>query len=365
MWELQGAHQMAVRGASVGVEAIEVAYGSTPVLRGIDLNIEPGQFVALIGSSGCGKTTLLRAISGFINPQKGRITMDGRDITGLPPEQRGMAMVFQSYALWPHMTVAQNLGYGLKLRGVNRADSDKKIASILELLRLEGYGERKVTALSGGQRQRVALGRALAVDPPILLLDEPLSNLDAKIRIAMRHELKSLHQRLGLTAIHVTHDQEEAMTMADEIVILDQGEIAQKGRPEDVYRKPNSPFVASFLGADNTLHGQLRKAPGGARFVLESGEEFALPHDHLDEAPYVIHFRSGAVKLGAQNGEPGLTMPGRITQTSYPGGRWRYEVETAAGPFFVDTEQRAATGDGVQLTIPQDELHIFMPQSGR
>ncbi len=173
---------MAIRGAAVGVEALHVSYGRTKVLKGIDLQIGAGQFVALIGSSGCGKTTLLRAISGFINPDSGAISVDGRDVTPLPPEARGMAMVFQSYALWPHMTVAENIGYGLKLRGVNRADRDRKITDVLDLLRLQGYGDRKVTALSGGQRQRVALGRALAVDPPVLLLDEPLSNLDAKIR---------------------------------------------------------------------------------------------------------------------------------------------------------------------------------------
>ena len=350
---------MAIRGAAVGVEGLDVSYGRTRVLKGIDLTIGAGQFVALIGSSGCGKTTLLRAISGFVMPDRGRITLDGREITNLPPEARGMAMVFQSYALWPHMSVAQNIGYGLKLRGVNRADRDRKIASILELLRLEGYGDRKVTALSGGQRQRVALGRALAVDPPVLLLDEPLSNLDAKIRLAMRHELKSLHDRLGLTAIHVTHDQEEAMTMANEIVILDAGTIAQKGAPEALYRAPNSPFVASFLGADNMITGAARRGPGGLSIRLDNGFEAALPASHPVEGPCLIQFRSNAVHLDRPSDQPGLRLAGTITQASYPGGTYRYEVETPAGRFLVDDARRASPGQNVELMIPAEEMHVF------
>ncbi len=350
---------MAIRGAAVGVEALHVSYGRTKVLKGIDLEIGAGQFVALIGSSGCGKTTLLRAISGFINPDSGAISVDGRDVTPLPPEARGMAMVFQSYALWPHMTVAENIGYGLKLRGVNRADRDRKITDVLDLLRLQGYGDRKVTALSGGQRQRVALGRALAVDPPVLLLDEPLSNLDAKIRLAMRHELKSLHERLGLTAIHVTHDQEEAMTMADEIVILDAGEIAQKGAPEAIYRAPNSPFVAAFLGADNVLEAVAEAAGSDMAIRLGDGPATHLPVRQRLEGPCHIHFRSHAVQLGAGPETLGLRLDGTITQASYPGGTYRYEVETPAGRFFVDDTRRANPGDRVELTIPTEEMHIF------
>lgn len=349
---------MANAGAAVGVEALEVAYGRTQVLKGIDLAIEAGQFVALIGSSGCGKTTLLRAISGFVTPSAGVITLDGNNITTVPPERRGMAMVFQSYALWPHMTVAQNIGYGLKLRGVNRADIDRKIRSVLELLRLEGYGDRKVTALSGGQRQRVALGRALAVDPPVLLLDEPLSNLDAKIRLAMRHELKRLHERIGLTAIHVTHDQEEAMTMADEIVILDQGRISQKGRPEVLYRNPNSAFVASFLGADNRIEGDVIK--GGAAIRLPTGNMLKVANKPAAEGESVLMFRSDAARIGdVGQVNAGLALDGRVTQRSYPGGRWRYEIDTAAGAFLVDDVQRIEVGAAVPLTIPADDLYVF------
>lgn len=355
---------MANRGAAVAVEALDVAYGATQVLRGVSLDIAPGTFVALIGSSGCGKTTLLRAISGFIEPRAGRIRLDGKDITALPPEQRGMAMVFQSYALWPHMTVAQNIGYGLKLRGVERAARARKVGAILDLLQLEGYGARKVTALSGGQRQRVALGRALAVDPPVLLLDEPLSNLDAKIRLAMRHEIKRLHAQLGMTAIHVTHDQEEAMTMADEIVILNKGEIVQRGAPEFLYKNPNSLFVASFLGADNTIAGDILDE--GRALRLASGETLGLETTRGARGPSTLLFRSDAVRLGAPvDAGGGLRLEGRVSQRSYPGGRWRYEIETTAGRFLVDEDRRLEPGERVPLSIPDDDLYIFASPANR
>ncbi|MBL8588160.1 MAG: ABC transporter ATP-binding protein [Methylobacteriaceae bacterium] len=350
---------MAASGAAIGVENLDVAYGRTKVLHDVSLTIPAGRFVALIGSSGCGKTTLLRAISGFVTPQRGRILVDERDVTAEPPERRGMAMVFQSYALWPHMSAAQNVGYGLKLRGMGRAERARKVDEILELLRLQGFGERKVTDLSGGQRQRVALGRALAIDPPILLLDEPLSNLDAKIRLAMRHELKSLHRRLGLTAVHVTHDQEEAMVMADEIVVLDQGRIVQQGAPEDVYRRPNSSFVASFLGADNIIEGEVRRDSDGAKLTLADGGALDLPTAPEGHGRHVIQFRSDAVRLDDDAAGPALRLDGRIAQASYPGGRWRYEIDTPAGRFLVDDSRRASAGDAVRLAIPAEELHIF------
>ncbi len=249
-------------GDALAVERVEVAFGATPVLKGVSLEVAPGEFVALLGSSGCGKTTLLRAISGFAPVRAGRVLVAGRDITAVPPERRGMAMVFQSYALWPHMSVAQNLAYGLRLRGIGRAARAARVDDVLALLGLDGLGERPVTQLSGGQRQRVALGRALAVNPGILLLDEPLSNLDARIRQSVRHEIKALQQQLGITAIHVTHDREEAMVMADRIAIMEAGTIVQLGPPEDVYNRPASPFVAAFMGADNVIALEVRRAEG-------------------------------------------------------------------------------------------------------
>src|SRR5918995_2079064 len=255
--------------AALHIADLDVSYGTTPVLHKICLEVAAGEFVALLGPSGCGKTTLLRAVSGFVPVAAGRISVAGRDITHAPPDKRGMAMVFQSYALWPHMTTAQNLGYGLKLRGVAKREIARRVAEILAMLKLEGFGERNVTQLSGGQRQRVALGRALAVNPELLLLDEPLSNLDARIREDVRHEIKALQAKLGITTIHVTHDREEAMVMADRIAILDAGRIAQLGTPEEVYNRPNSPFVASFMGAGNVLALEARPADGGMR--IEAG----------------------------------------------------------------------------------------------
>ena len=248
---------------AISVEGLEAGYGSARVLHGVDLAVAPGEFVAILGSSGCGKTTLLRTIAGFQKSSAGAIRLSGRDVANLPPEKRNIAMVFQSYALWPHMTVLGNVGYGLRLRGVPRPEVRRRVAEVLKLLNLSGLEERKVTNLSGGQRQRVALGRALAIDPQLLLLDEPLSNLDAKVRVQLRSEIKALQNRLGFTAIHVTHDREEAMTMADRIVVMEAGRIAQAGPPKEVYDHPNSPFVASFMGAENTLDLEVARLPEG------------------------------------------------------------------------------------------------------
>ena len=253
--------------ASLTVERVEVAYGPVRVLNGVCLEVAAGEFVALLGSSGCGKTTLLRAISGFVPVRAGAILVAGRDITRLSPERRNMAMVFQSYALWPHMTMAQNLAYGLRLRRVPRAARARRVQEITALLGLEGLADRPVTQLSGGQRQRVALGRALAINPRILLLDEPLSNLDARIRTTMRHEIKAVQQQVGITAIHVTHDREEAMVMADRIAIMNGGEIVQIGPPEEVYNRPADPFVAAFMGADNVIGVEVRHQNGAVRLA--------------------------------------------------------------------------------------------------
>ena len=258
-------------GEALSLDRIETAYGSTLILKGVSLAVEPGEFVALLGSSGCGKTTLLRAISGFVDVRAGRIQVGERDITHLPPEKRDMAMVFQSYALWPHMTTAENIAYGLRLRGINSAGRRRRVQDVLAMLGLDGLGDRAVTALSGGQRQRVALGRALAINPRILLLDEPLSNLDARIRHTVRHEIKALQQQLGITTIHVTHDREEAMIMADRVVVMEEGEIRQVDRPEVIYNRPASPFVAAFMGADNVIWLDIQPEDGG----LQGGGERA------------------------------------------------------------------------------------------
>ena len=364
------------------VERISVRYGSTPVLHGLSLEVAEGAFVALLGASGCGKTTLLRTIAGFMLPSEGVVRIGGRDITRLPPDKRGMAMVFQSYALWPHMSVTQNIGYGLKLRGVERAAMGRKVAEILAMLGLDGLAERNVTALSGGQRQRVALGRALAIDPAILLLDEPLSNLDAKIRQTVRHEIRALQRRLGITAIHVTHDREEAMVMADRIVILEAGRIAQAGSPEAIYNSPASPFVADFMGADNVI--ALEGEVDGAAVSLPAGADHLPARLALERLPtraafdgqgrrhFSAYFRGEAAMLledtvargDAETNRDAVMLLGRVDEVSYPGGVWRHVVQVGQQRFLVDDAGRHAPGTPVRVRLPVETLFLFPQEAG-
>ena len=347
--------------AALDVSDLEVFYGATQVLHKVSLEVAAGQFVALLGPSGCGKTTLLRAVSGFVPVHAGKISVGGRDITHEPPDKRGMAMVFQSYALWPHMTTAQNLGYGLKLRRVAKPEIARRVAEILAMLKLEGFGERNVTQLSGGQRQRVALGRALAISPQLLLLDEPLSNLDARIREDVRHEIKALQHKLGITTIHVTHDREEAMVMADRIAILDAGRIAQLGSPEEVYNRPNSPFVASFMGAGNVLSLEARPADGGIQIQPGPHNDAVFVHGSAVAGPVIAHFRSEAARLGPPDAPASdrLLLRGRIVQASYPGGFYRYAVAVGQNQFMVDDPRRLPVGENVGIGLPVSSLHIF------
>ena len=348
-----------------------VFYGANRVLDRVSLSAAGGEFIALLGASGCGKTTLLRAICGFVSLASGSIAVGGRDITKLPPDKRNIAMVFQSYALWPHMTVAQNIGYGLKLRGVSRAEIATRITDLLAMLRLDGLGERKVTALSGGQRQRVALGRALAIDPQVLLLDEPLSNLDARIREEVRHEIKTLQQRLGITTVHVTHDRQEAMVMADRVVILDAGRVAQLGAPEEIYNRPNSPFVASFMGANNVV--QLRVSRNGNQVTIGDGlcgDSVAVDSSLLDgrgivrlcdEVVVDAHFRSEDARLcpPSEAAEGCLVLRGEIVQCSYPGGFYRYAVRVGPYHYLVDDARRLAVGEAIGIALPATALHFY------
>ncbi|MEW9305861.1 ABC transporter ATP-binding protein [Labrys neptuniae] len=362
-----------VRQPLLEVDRASVRLGNTQVFDNLSLTVGEGEFVALLGSSGCGKTSLLRTIAGFIQPRAGTVRVRGRDITSEPPDRRGMALVFQTYALWPHMTVAQNIGYGLKLRRLPRAEIAAKVAEIAALLGLSGLEERKPAALSGGQRQRVALGRALAISPDILLLDEPLSNLDARIRLTVRQEISALQRRLGITAIHVTHDREEAMVMADRIVILDAGRIAQIGTPEEVYNQPASAFVAAFMGAENRLRlnagpategdGRLRLQAQGGTPALIATVRPAVP------GPCIAHFRSEAAELheASAAAEPTagfLALPGEVGQVSFPGGFWRHVVATPAGALVVDAPKAWPAGSKVDVHIPQTGLFVFPDEQG-
>ena len=339
----------------LSIDSLTVAYGDTRVLDRVSLDIGKGEMVALLGSSGCGKTTLLRSIAGFVTPQSGAIRIEGRDLLALPPERRGAAMMFQSYALWPHMSVAANIGYGLRMRGWKRDAIAKRVEEMLALLQLEGFGPRPVTALSGGQRQRVALGRALAVNPSLLLLDEPMSNLDYRVRLDLRHELRALQKRIGITAVYVTHDREEALTLADRIAVIDRGRVAQYGTPEEVFHRPASAFVAGFMGADNRL--VLTERPDGTLAAPDAAPAGRSVH---------AHFRADAARLApaANAAAPdAVSLPGVIEQVYYVGQGYRYRVRTADAQVWVHAPERLAEGTQASVVVPRDALLVF-PAAG-
>ncbi|MFJ5369362.1 ABC transporter ATP-binding protein, partial [Bosea sp. CER48] len=255
---------------SVDIEDVNLSYGTNHVLKDVNLAIQPGEFFAFLGPSGCGKTTLLRLIAGFNQADTGHVRIGGRDITDLPPWKRDVGMVFQSYALWPHMTVRRNVAFGLEERGVKRAEVERRVEVALGLVGLAHLADRRPSQLSGGQQQRVAVARTVAVEPKVLLLDEPLSNLDAKMRVQVRRELRDMQQRLGLTTIFVTHDQEEANTICDRIAVMNNGVVQQVGTPMELYERPANLFVAGFLGTANILAGQVQGS-GSARWFEITG----------------------------------------------------------------------------------------------
>ena len=261
---------MAVSTSSVVLKSLRKSFGAVDVIKGVNLTVEPGEFCVFVGPSGCGKSTLLRLISGLEEATSGTIDIGGKDVTHAEPSARGIAMVFQSYALYPHLTVRENIGFGLSLAKLPKAEIAQKVEAAATALHLTPYLDRKPKALSGGQRQRVAIGRAIVRDPKVFLFDEPLSNLDAALRAQMRIELSDLHRKLGATMIYVTHDQVEAMTMADKIVVLNGGQIEQVGSPMDLYNRPVSPFVAGFIGSPkmNLYTGEAAAAMGAATYGI-------------------------------------------------------------------------------------------------
>src|SRR5436190_9825733 len=270
-------HMTAQRKVRLEVRNVSLAFGGTPVLRNVNLDIKPGEFFALLGPSGCGKCTLLRLIGGFNQAQSGAVCIDGADITRIPPWERDIGMVFQNYALWPHMTVAQNVAFGLQERKLPRADIQRKTQSALELVGLQDYGQRRPSQLSGGQQQRVAVARTIAIEPKLLLLDEPLSNLDAQLRVHMRTELLALQRKLGVTTIFVTHDQEEALSISDRVAVLDGGVIQQVGTPMELFDRPANRFIASFVGTINLLSGTAHTTADGTTFESPLVGRFTLP----------------------------------------------------------------------------------------
>ncbi len=280
--------------AKLQLQDLAKRYGHVTVVDDVTLSVADGEFVVLLGPSGCGKTTTLRMMAGFVTPTLGSITIGDREVTSLPPWRRNCGLVFQSYALFPHMTVAQNIAFGLEMRKLDPQTMARRVTDALRMVRLDGFEARYPRQLSGGQQQRVALARALAIEPDILLLDEPLSNLDAKLRIEVRHEIRELQRKLGITTILVTHDQEEALTMADRLVVMKDGRVRQIGSQRDLYERPADRFVASFIGRSFFIEGTVT-APG--RFQSLDGLDFAVP-DHYSLGPSSLALRPERISLG-------------------------------------------------------------------
>ncbi len=311
----------------------QYAPGADAAVAGIDLEIRPGEFLTLLGPSGCGKTTTLRMIAGFETPTAGSITLDGQDIVEIPPNHRPMAMVFQSYALFPHMSVSENIAYGLKLKKLPKARIAEEVDFAITSMSLVNLAHRAPNQLSGGQQQRVALARAMVMKPKVLLFDEPLSNLDAKLRVQMRTEIRSLQQRMGITSVYVTHDQDEAMSLSDRIVVMNAGRIEQVGTPEDVYRRPASTFVADFIGRANFLDVVVGAVADGVTQVELLGQEATVPAAASIEAgPAVLLVRPESVRVDAADGATGVSgQVGRVLSSVFYGESVEYEIETEAG----------------------------------
>jgi spermidine/putrescine ABC transporter ATP-binding subunit len=322
----------------ISVHDLTKRFGSLVVVNRAAFSIEEGELFTLLGPSGCGKTTLLRLIAGFNAPEEGEIRFDGARVNDLPPDERGIGMVFQNYALWPHMTVFENVAYGLKLRKLARAEIAQRVAGVLEKVKLSGLGERYPGQLSGGQQQRVALARALVLNPRILLLDEPLSNLDAKIRIQVRAEIRKLQKELGITTIYVTHDQEEALTLSDRIAVFNQGIVQQVGPPKELYERPANRFVADFIGINNMIEGSIEALDArgrGLRVRTALGELSALFDERFKPGDRcVLCVRPENASVDGEAGAGRNVLKGRIAFAAYMGNTLRYDVDLGQGVVF-------------------------------
>jgi multiple sugar transport system ATP-binding protein len=352
--------------ASVELREVRKAYGALEVIHGVSLSIEDGQFIALVGPSGCGKSTLLRMIAGLEEISGGDILIGNSVVNDLTPRERNIAMVFQSYALYPHMTVAENMGFNLRLAGTPKPMIAERVNEAARMLDLTALLDRKPAHLSGGQRQRVAMGRAIVRNPAVFLFDEPLSNLDAKLRVQMRSEIKQLHQKVGTTSVYVTHDQIEAMTLADRIVVLNQGRVEQEGTPMELYRRPANLFVAAFIGspAMNLLDGTIDGEGGEAAARLADGTAIRI-------APERKVTRGQAIKIGLRPehlspGQGGTALAGQ-TLLVEPTGAQTHVVFDLAGHSvvaIVDGDYPARYGARFEANIAAEQVHVFDRESG-
>ncbi len=326
------------------VQGLSKHFGPVVAVDSIDFSVASGEFVSILGPSGCGKTTTLRMVAGLEEVTAGRIFIRGSDVTHLPPEKRNTAMVFQSYALFPHMNVHDNVAFGLKMRGVSKAEIDDRVATAMRRVRLEGYEKRKPSQLSGGQRQRVAVARAIVVEPAILLLDEALTNLDRRLRQQLQLELKELQVDLGITSLFVTHDQEEALTMSDRIIVMDEGLIAQDAEPSEVYDRPASAFVAGFIGESNRLDGSVAAGSGETCTVrTESGLDLMGIHSGDVGQQCAVMIRPRAITLHADRPTKDNVIEGVVKLWAYKGESYEYVINLPdGGDLLVDLPRREA-----------------------
>jgi putative spermidine/putrescine transport system ATP-binding protein len=338
--------------------------GQMQAVCNLDLEVEGGEFVSLLGPSGCGKTTTLQMIAGFVRPTTGAIVVDGRDITRVAPEKRDMGVVFQSYALFPHMTVSQNIGFGLQMRGIKRPQFQDRIDEALSMVRLSGLENRYPSQLSGGQRQRVAIARVLAIRPRIMLLDEPMSNLDAKLRGEMHVELRALQRRLGITTILVTHDQVEAMTMSDRIAVMTKGGIDQLGSPQEVYNKPTSEFAFRFLGHTNVLTGEIASRDDRSAVVRIGSRSFPIEISEHHTGPDIkLLVRPERLRIEAADN---CSAQGRVLTRLFLGDSWIYEIESDIGQVRVAAQNMGAEqpqeGETVGINWNAGDLQAIAPE---
>jgi putative spermidine/putrescine transport system ATP-binding protein len=346
------------RFAELHLEGVGRRYGSQRALDDFTLTIKGSEFVALLGPSGCGKSTALNCLAGLLPLSTGSIHLDQRRIDTLPPERRGFGMVFQNYALFPHMSVRKNIAFGLQMRKLGRAETAKRVDEAIALVQLEQHADKMPGQLSGGQQQRVAIARAIALHPPVVLMDEPLSNLDAKLRLEMRMEIRRLHQDLGLTTIYVTHDQEEALSMADRLVVLREGVMQQVGTPQEVYDQPANGYVAGFMGYRNLL--DLEVTGGDGEYAVVEGHGLRLVGANrggVAAGPAVAAIRPEDLVLGETDGN-GIAVTVRIAE--YHGRELSVEATTARGrQIYFRTTERVAPGDELVLGVPRHRVLVF------